>query len=352
VSPRRLHRRAALAAACVLSLGWLTTMPAAAAAPTPAHGQTWNANQLVEYRWKDGHVPPGWARTAISAAGRDSNQSRAAQAAVFAQDDSASSSIAYTANLPTNWAIGYTVASAPNSFTIRIRPQGTVLDWGTLRWCQFYSSPPRGCYDLEMVALHEFGHVQTLDHADEANMDKFVDTVMHATVHSKPKVGWNMHEFGRCDVARLQIRYQPLTTATPYSTCLDLPSALTLSSSSGGLESYGTAVTLTARLSVADDVQYAHLAGQRASGRLVRLQRRAPGGSWEDAGALAPLDDETGRYAQTITVNGTYYWRAVFADPTGEGLEGSTSAALLISMDVPCIQSPGVATADPLRPVC
>lgn len=348
----QLRRRAAPAAAVALSLCWLAAMPVAAATPTPAHGQKWQPNQSVEYRWKDSHVPPGWAKTAINAAAGDSNHSRAAQAAVFGHDYSGSSWIAYTSNLPTNWAIGYTVANAPDTFSIRIRPQGSVLDWGTLHWCEFYSQPPRGCYDMEMVTLHEFGHVQTLDHADETGVDRFVDTVMHATVHSKPKVGWNMHEFGRCDVARLQIRYHPLTSATPFSTCLDLPSTLTLASPSSGLESYGTTIDLTARLSVSDNVQYGNLAGLRADGRRIALERRAPGGSWMDAGTLTPVGDGTGRYAATVTVTGTYYWRAVFADPTGEGLRAATSATLLISMDVPCVQSASVSLTRPLIPVC
>ena len=32
------------------------------------------------------------------------------------------------------------------------------------------TSPPTGCYDAEMIALHEFGHVQTLDHPDDADV--------------------------------------------------------------------------------------------------------------------------------------------------------------------------------------
>jgi hypothetical protein len=348
----RTRRLGALGAMALLALASVAPLPAAAASPTPAHGTVWHPNQRVAYHWKSGSVPPGWAKAAIGAAGQDSNQSRAARAAVFAQDNSGSSWIGYTTALPTDWAIGYTVASAPNKFTIRIRPQGTVLDWGTLRWCQFYSSPPRGCYDMEMVALHEFGHVQTLDHAGATTADKFTDTVMHATVHSKPKTGWNMHVFGRCDVARLQIRYHPLTTATPYSSCLDLPSQLTLTSSSDGSEPFGTPVTLTARLSVADDARYANLAGQPASGRVIELQRQPLGGSWQDAGVLTPLDDDTGRYRATLTVTGTNYWRAVFAAPTGEGLGAATSAVLLISLDVQCVQIPGVAAPRPDRAVC
>lgn len=348
----RLPQRITLAAALVISVGSLAATPVAGATPTPAHGPKWNPNQRLEYRWKGTAVPPAWARAAIIAAGHDSNQSRAAQAAVLRQDDSGSSWIAYTSNLPTNWAIGYTIASAPDSFNVRIRPQGTVLDWGKLHWCEFYSSPPRGCYAMEMVALHEFGHVQTLEHPDETDVDHFKDTVMHATVHARPKVGWNMDEFGRCDVARLQIRYQALDSGTPYSTCLDLPSTLTINASDYGPVPYLGQVTLTARLSVSDDAPYARLAGQPADGRAIGLERRAPGGTWEDAGSLASLDDGTGRYRRTISVTGTYYWRALFTDPTGEGLNGTTSAVLLISLDVPCLQSVAVGLPRLHPPVC
>ena len=39
-----------------------------------------------------------------------------------------------------------------------------LLDWGTLKWCQAYASPPNGCYDAETIALDEFGHVEGLNH--------------------------------------------------------------------------------------------------------------------------------------------------------------------------------------------
>ena len=40
------------------------------------------------------------------------------------------------------------------------REQGRVFDWGTLEWCQMYTTAPNGCYDVETVALDEFGHVE------------------------------------------------------------------------------------------------------------------------------------------------------------------------------------------------
>src|SRR5690242_7303707 len=192
---------------------------AAATPPTPADGQVWNQNQRVTFRWHQGDEPPTWMRSAINAAANDSNDSRDAKAAVLSQSDSGASWIGYTGDVPTTWAIGYTVGNIPNSFTMRLRPQGYPLDWGTLRWCQAYDTPPSGCYDAEMIALHEFGHVQTLDHPDDADVTNWTDTVMHWAPKTKAKAGWNQHEFGPCDVARLQIRYEPLTSSTRISTC-------------------------------------------------------------------------------------------------------------------------------------
>jgi hypothetical protein len=303
----------------------LFAQPAAAALPTPASGTVWNHNQRVEYRWRAGDEPPGWAKSAMNAAAGDSNASRKAKAAIFSYDASGPAWLAYTDDLPTNWAIGYTVRNIPDSFTMKIRPQGTQLDWGTLKWCQFYDDPPNGCYDIEMVTLHEFGHAQTLSHVDEANIDSYTDTVMHATgLRSKAKVGWNQHVFGRCDVARLQIRYEPLTTSTPISTCLDLPTDLTLSPGSSSV-GYASAVTLTARLKIGADAIYPNLASEPLSERSVVLQKRPIGGSWANVGEMSAVTDSTGRYVKTITVTATFEWRAVFSAPNDEGLDGTNS---------------------------
>ena len=109
--------------------------PAVAAQPTPASGEMWAPNQRVQYRWKAGGEPPAWAKAAMNAAAADSNSSRKSNAATFSYDPDGAAWLAYTDDLPTNWAIGYTVRNIPYSFTIRMRPHGTQLDWGTLRWC-------------------------------------------------------------------------------------------------------------------------------------------------------------------------------------------------------------------------
>ena len=87
---------------------------ASATPPSPASGQIWNPNQHVTYRWHEGDEPPAWMRSAINAAANDSNDSRDSKAAVLSQSDSGASWIGYTGDIPTTWAIGYTIRSIPN----------------------------------------------------------------------------------------------------------------------------------------------------------------------------------------------------------------------------------------------
>ena len=80
-----------------------------------------------------------------------------------------------------------------------------------------------GCYDAETIALDEFGHVEILNHhvnfADESD---YTDAVVQTFSRTRPKTGWNMHVYGVCDTATLQIRYDVPTLSSPYSPCLDL----------------------------------------------------------------------------------------------------------------------------------
>lgn len=317
---------------------------ASADTPTPASGATWAANQHVNYRWKAGAEPPGWLRPAIHAAAEDSNTSRASKAAVFAYGAGAQSWIGYTADIPTNYAVGYAVRRVPDSYNIRLRPHGHVLDWGTLRWCQFYENPPNGCYDAELITLHEFGHVQTLGHVDESLGEPWLDSIMHAGPRTKAKIGWNEDEFGRCDVARLQVRYRPLTPGTRYSTCLALPTALTLGASSTSITS-GQSVTISAKLKVSSSTGYAKLAGEPISDRQVALQRRVPGSSSWTTHAQMPATSIEGRYASTVRPTTTYEWRALFSTPANDGLKGSSSAVIRVNV-ANCVE--GVCCTGPI----
>lgn len=327
-----MSRTVAIGLVVVVSLLVAAVGSSLAATPTPASGATWADNQHVPYRWKSGSVPPDWLKPAINAAAADSNRSRASRAAAFSYDTGATSWIGYTADIPTTYAVGYAVRNVPDSYNIRLRPHGHVLDWGTLRWCQYWSSnPPNGCYDAELITLHEFGHVQTLGHVDESLGEPWLDSIMHAGPRTKAKIGWNEHDYGRCDVARLQIRYRALTASTPYSTCLALPTTSTLSASSTSVTS-GTSVTFTATLHVSGAAQYAKLQGEPLDGRTVLLQRRLPGAtSWTTHTQMGGTAVE-GRYRSTISLTTTYEWRARFAKPSDEGLDASSSAVVKVTV--------------------
>ena len=75
-----------------------------------------------------------------------------------------------------------------------LREQGHVFDWGTLKWCQTYTTAPNGCYDAETIALDEFGHVEGLDHhVNFATTRDYADAVVQTFSRTKPATGWNMH---------------------------------------------------------------------------------------------------------------------------------------------------------------
>jgi hypothetical protein len=163
-------------------------------------------------------------------------------------------------------------------------------------------------------------------------------------------VGWNAHVYGRCDVARLQVRYQPLTPSTRYSTCLDLPTDLSMTTSSSTGAYYST-VTLTARLRVGANAAYTNLASDPVAGRPVVLQRRVPGtSSWS---TIVEMDaDGLGRYERSVAVTATYEWRAVFATPSNEGLNGSVSSPVVVRLTYDCAPTESADRPVTARAIC
>jgi len=186
---KRRHSRLALMAAGVLAMTVIGE--AAATPPTPSGGPTWAPNQYVPYRWKEGIEPPAWMGAAVNAAAADSNASRASRAGVLGYQGGAESWVGYSADISAAGAIAYTVANQPSNFHIKLRAHGYVFDWGKLRWCQYSADQADGCYDAEMITLHEFGHVQSLNHPDESLVTDWLDTIMHQYPKSKAKAGWS-----------------------------------------------------------------------------------------------------------------------------------------------------------------
>lgn len=332
---QRTRRRVVMLAALV-AIGGASILPAGSLAhgPDPSlGGELWAQNQVLTFRWRAGAEPPASIKTAIRDAADDSNATRNAKAATFIYGASGQSLVGYGpgATCGVNGIACFT-RSAPNGgFTMWLREQGRVFDWGTLKWCQQYSSPPSGCYDAETIALDEFGHIQILaHHANFADDRDYLDAVVQTFSRTKPKEGWDMHVLGRCDVATLQLRYDVPNTLSKISTCLSLVTTLTLSASPTSI-AYGGTSKLTAVLKVAANDAYGRLGGNPLTSRTVKLQRRPTGTStWTTFATMAA--GSSGTYTTSVTLQSRTDFRAVFSTPSGEGLVGDTSPTVTVTV--------------------
>lgn len=320
-------------AAVVLALA-LAAIPSVvqANAPDPFYsGGPMPKDHPLTFQWRNGRVPPAWMQPAIHAGAADSDASRMSRAPTFRFETPSGNWIMYgsDAGCGPGGIACFTRSVSTTSFTMSFRPQGYRFDWGTLRWCQAYSSWPDGCYDVENVTLDEFGHVTGLDHhVNQKDGSDYLDAVVQRVSRTKPRAGWNAHAYGRCDVARLQQRYDVPTFATKISTCVSLVTALTLSGPTSA--TFGTAATFTARLSVTSTSGSYELGGNWLDSRVVVLQRRPIGGSWTDVTTMTP--GTSGSYTARVTMSTTADWQAVFRTPANEGLTASKSSVIRVTV--------------------
>jgi hypothetical protein len=350
----RSSRLASAVSLLVLPVMLLSPMAATGHSPDPVlSGALWGQDQSLKFRWRAGEEPPGVMQTAIRAAATASNGSDRSRAGVYAYDTAGSSWINYGLNVGcgVNGIACFSRVNAPTSFTMSFREQGHWFDWGQLRWCQFYASPPDGCFDAQNIALDEFGHVEILGHhVNYADDSDFRDAVVQTVSRAKPRAGWDVHSYGRCDVASLQREYDTPTAGTKISTCLDLATTLSISPSSTWL-TWGASVTLSSSLRIAVADAYDRLSGNALGSRTVTLQRRPVGSTvWTTVATMA-AGSTAATYAYTATgQKQSADWRAVFAGPADEGLDGATSAIVRVSVSscttAPCPES---APRDSLR---
>ena len=330
VSRRRRHRAAALAGVLLVAAA---VTPAAGHGPDPVVGGTlWPQNQVLGFRWRSGAEPPTAIKTAIRDAAADVGATRASKAATYVYDAAGANPIGYGlgATCGINGLACFS-RSAPAGFTLWFREQGHVFDWGTLKWCQMYGTAPNGCYDAETIALDELGHVEILDHhvnyTDDSDYD---DAVVQTFSRTKPRAGWDRHGLGRCDVATLQRKYDMSSWASLYSTCLDVDTDLTLAPTSASI-AYDSTTTLRATLRTVDRTAYERLGGNPIANRIVRLEARTVGStSWVAVGTMAP--DTPGTYALLVQLKSSTDFRAIFATPTNEGLNGDSSLAVRVTV--------------------
>jgi hypothetical protein len=335
-----------LVVAMAVTVAGPTTSRIAAHSPDPAlGGSTFAQDARLEYDWRTSAVPPAAMRTAIHAAAADVGETRASRAATFAYDTAGTNPIGYgTGTCGVNGLACFT-RDAPTGFTMWFREQGRVFDWGTLKWCQMYTDPPNGCYDVETVALDEFGHVEGLGHhVNYADDRDYTDAVVQTYSRTKPKDGYNMHVLGVCDIAQLQMRYDIALASSKYSTCLNVATVITMSRSTSSVP-YGGTVTFTAALKVVTDTAYGRLSGNAVSGRAVKLQRRPPGTTtWMTIAAMTATTP-TGSYVYSTRLYSSAEFRAVFSAATTEGLIGDGSPTVSVTVGS-CTSAPCPLSAD------
>lgn len=324
--------RATAAALLAASLA----IPASGHGPDPFFsGGPFPQNAVLEYRWSANGSPPADARSAIHDARDDSNASKKSKAPTFAYDAGASNAVYYGADVPcgTNGLACFRRNVGDDWFGVWMRPNGHRFDWGTLRWCELSGSPD-GCYEIENVMLDELGHVLGLDHHVNFSDDRdYDDAVVQTYSRTKPRSGWNAHVYGRCDVATLQQQYDVATWSTLYSTCLDVPTVITLAASTTSASS-GSMVTFTASLRSDGS---GRLSNNPMSGRTVVLQRRTST-SWSDLVTMTP-GSASGTYVTGVTVRSTADYRALFRTPSNEGVTGDSSPAKTVSVTSTCTGS-------------
>ena len=329
---RRRFGRLALVIGVATSL--VMAAPTTAHAPDPSlGGALFGQDQELRFRWRSGAEPPAAMRTAIRAAADDSNATRASQAATFVYDAAGSNLIGYGTGTCGVNGIGCFTRTAPTSFTMWLREHGRPFDWGVLRWCQMQTDPTNGCYDAETIALDEFGHVEILNHhVNFADGSDYTDAVVQTFSRTRPKAGWNMHTYGVCDIATLQIKYDVPTLSSPYST---VPGPRDGRHAERQRQLHR--VRLAGRL-------HARLSGSRRTPAMAASARirSAHGPCGSSVGPSArprgrtsprlPPSTPTGTYRATLRLIETADFRTVFSTPTNEGLRGDTSASVRVTV--------------------
>jgi hypothetical protein len=324
----------AVAFALILLLPVASLAQALAATPDPILGGGLYAQNLgLKYRWASAGTPPSAMKTAIKAGIADANATRKSKAPTFAYASEAGNLVHYGTDVPCGVnALACMRRDPPDWFGVWYRENGHRYDWGTLRWCEMTGSPA-GCYEARNVAIHEFGHVMILDHHVNLPDDSdALDSVMQTYQPAKPKAGWNAHAYARCDVATLQQQYDVPATTTLYSTCLDVPTEMSLGASKTSV-SAGSMVTFTAVLRTDGT---GRLSNNRVTSRRVVLQQRLSSG-WSNVATMSA--GSSGSYTTSLNVWSSRAYRAVFHKPSNEGLRGSSSTAVTITASATCTSS-------------
>lgn len=327
MSARTLSQRLGAVAGALAVLVALAA-PVSAASPDPTIPPAWPLDTKLTYTWAASAVPPTAMKAAVNAAATDATTSRGSHGPTYTYSSSGANGVSYGTSNPcgVNGLACFSRDPAGGYWHLWFRENGHRYDWGTLSWCEMTGSPT-GCFRAETIALDELGHVDGLDHHVNLSGDAdYADAVVQAYSHAKPQVGWSASVFARCDVATLQQVYDVGSWTTLYSTCLDVPTKLTMTASTSAV-TMGGSVTFTATLK-SDGA--GRLLGNPMAGRSVVLQVWS-GTAWTDITAMS-AGSTVGTYTAAYFPRYAQDYRAVFRKPAAEGVRASTSAAVNVSI--------------------
>ena len=294
----------------------------------------WPKNKTLSFRWRAGGAPPSWAAGAMKNAAADATGSSDARSPKFVYRSDATNAIGYTGSVPGYCGINGIACAGramPSTWGVWLRPHGTDYAWGTLRWCQ-RNSASKSCFDIRRVTLHELGHIAGLNHPSNAGFTLAAkETVMQAITPARPKTGASRHSFGRCDVATLQELYDTPDNRTAISTCNDVATKVTLSTSKASV-SPGGSVKLKAQLRIDSRSAYRQLSGNYLNARSLKLKYRRAGSedSWKTLWMKPTY--ASGRYELSLSPDATWEYKAVFPEPADEGLRYSRSTIVKVKV--------------------
>jgi hypothetical protein len=338
----------------------------------PTSGTKHFSASSITYGWDPQNPPPTWLKTQITAQLNYMNDPANMAANIPTTSGPVTSPTIMYKYGGTSPCIEFACAYGPGTTGNKDNPAGwtiyilTDASDGGLSWrkyCQYNNTTVAnyraGCYDVRNIVLHETGHALALGHWPD-NAGTIMDnlgpgasiTVMQIESrsnrdatndldsHGRNNAGWDRHDYGACDMARLQLLYDLNAASSKLSSCLTRQKTTLALARSATSIAYRGAITFTATLSITDDgsgANYAIFAGQKLSGRVVVLERSTDNFATTAATYTMPASG-TGTYALTFNLTYTSQWRAYFATPT-EGLAGVRSPAYTVTV-APCTVAP------------
>ena len=214
-----------------------------------------------------------------------------------------------------------------------------------LRWCELNGNAS-GCFDGRNVTLHEMGHFLGLDHWTPSGLGPGASiTVMQSQnrANKSSQPGWDAIDYGSCDNARLQLKYDLDSYADRYSACLtrQKPAFSGFAASDTSIPYHGSETfTVTFKvLADGDGGNSGIFENNPIEGHEVKLQRSTNGFSTV-ASEYAMVSQGSGKYTYTFSsLSTTASWRVVYSTPSSEGLTSATSGAITVTV-APCSVAP------------